>query len=78
MNVIVSDSKRNRFMTDQPSGDATLSDADKREMLDYIAHMSLELAKLAEKVAADDLSQALRMAGIHALDHLDAETQART
>ncbi len=78
MNVIVSDSKRNRFMTDQPSGDATLSDAEKREMLDYIAHMSLELAKLAEKVAADDLSQALRMAGIHALDHLDAETQART
>lgn len=74
MNVIFSDSKRNHFMTDQPSGDATLSDAEKREMLDYIAHMSLELAELAEKIAADDLSQALRMAGIRALDHLKAGT----
>lgn len=74
MNVIFSDSKRNPFMTDQPSGDATLSDAEKREMLDYIAHMSLELAELAEKIEADDLSQALRMAGIRALDHLNAET----
>lgn len=74
MNVIFSDSKRNRFMTNQPSGDTTLSDAEKREMLDYIAHMSLELAELAEKIEADDLSQALRMAGIRALDHLNAET----
>ena len=78
MNVIFSDSKRNPFMTDQPSGDATLSDAEKREMLDYIAHMSLELAELAEKIEADDLSQALRMAGIRALDHLNTEIQART
>lgn len=78
MNVIVSDSKRNRFMTDQPSGDATLSDADKREMLDYIAHMSLELATMAEKIEADDLSQALRMASIRALDHMKSGIQART
>ena len=74
MNMVCSDSKRNSFMTDQASDDTRLSDDEKREMLDYIAHMSLELAELAEKIEADDLSQALRMAGIRALDHLNAET----
>lgn len=61
-------------MTDQTPGDRGLSDTEKREMLDYIAHMSLELAALAEQVAADDLSQALRMAGIRALDIMKATT----
>jgi hypothetical protein len=65
-------------MTDQPLDDTRLSDDEKREMLDYIAHMSLELAAMAEKIEADDLSQALRMASIRALDHMKSGIQART
>lgn len=76
--MIVFVEKRNRFMTDQTPGDTRLSGDEKREMLDYIAHMSLELAALAEKIEADDLSQALRMASIRALDHMKAAIQART
>ena len=76
--MIVFGKKRIRFMTDQTSGDTRLSNDETREMLDYIAHMSLELAALAEKIEADELSQALRMAGIRALDHMKAAIQART
>jgi hypothetical protein len=65
-------------MTYQMPDDSGLSVKEKQEMLDYIAHMSLELAALAEKIEADDLSQALRMAGTRALDLMNTGLQART